>query len=334
MSYTPKIIGFFCKWCTSAGADLAGVSRLQYPPNITPIRVLCSGRIDPLFILRALQLGADGVLMGGCHDGDCHYVSGNEKAQKRFDFLQRILDEMGLSDRVEFHRISASEGMKFQRVVTDFTHKISKLGPSPLQNTHDEEDHIVIDQNYRKKTAIRDVLVDIAKKMKFKLNDPLVIESESIMEGYGFPVRDPEKCVGCYACVSVCPENVITVEDVAGKRRYGTLHWGCMNCKECEEICPQEAIVVRPGFELKSFLEDTPIEDIHVELLECTICGEHFIPNPFSEDLMNKLNKNGVLSKIKELGFPSDLLSTCPDCRQRKIGEVIREVAAPKGGIA
>jgi F420-non-reducing hydrogenase iron-sulfur subunit len=119
--FEPNIIGFLCNWCSYAGADLAGTSRLKYPPNIKSIRVMCSGRVDPIFILEALKKGADGVLVAGCHPGDCHYQSGNYKTNRRIKLLKKLLDELGVeSSRVRFEYISASEGQKFAQVVTDF----------------------------------------------------------------------------------------------------------------------------------------------------------------------------------------------------------------------
>ena len=132
--FEPNIIGFLCNWCSYAGADLAGTSRLKYPPNIKSIRVMCSGRVDPVFILEALRKGADGVLVAGCHPGDCHYQSGNYKTNRRIKLLKKLLREMGIEpERVRFEYISASEGVKFARVVTDFVDELKKLGPNPLK---------------------------------------------------------------------------------------------------------------------------------------------------------------------------------------------------------
>ncbi len=126
----PKIIAFCCKWCSSAGADLAGTSRMKYPPNIRIIRVMCSGRLEPSYILRALELGADGVIVTGCHIGDCHYITGNEKCQKRVEMTTRLLETMGIDPRrLRLEWISAAEGARFARVMTDFVEEIKKLEP-------------------------------------------------------------------------------------------------------------------------------------------------------------------------------------------------------------
>ena len=130
---TLRLLAFACNWCSSAAADLAGTTRLEMPADFTLIRVMCSGRVDPVFILRALALGADGVLVSGCHPGDCHYTSGNLEARKRIDFLRAVLERLGLRQRLELHWVSASEGQRFQRVLTDFRARVAQLGPSPLQ---------------------------------------------------------------------------------------------------------------------------------------------------------------------------------------------------------
>jgi F420-non-reducing hydrogenase iron-sulfur subunit len=132
--FEPRIIGFFCNWCTYAGADLAGTSRIQYPPNIRVIRLMCSGALDPVYVIKALLEGADGVLIGGCHPGDCHYQSGNYKARRRVAILQSILKQMGFEpERVWLRWISASEGRYFADTVTEMVAKLKELGPNPLK---------------------------------------------------------------------------------------------------------------------------------------------------------------------------------------------------------
>jgi F420-non-reducing hydrogenase iron-sulfur subunit len=132
--FEPKILGFFCNWCTYAGADLAGVSRLQYPPNIRVIRVMCSGTVSPHHVLRAFQKGADGVLIGGCHIGDCHYLRGNFMTIKRMRFLQDLLKFVGVEEgRLHLEWVSAAEGPKLAETVRNFTEKIKNLGLSPLK---------------------------------------------------------------------------------------------------------------------------------------------------------------------------------------------------------
>ena len=134
--FEPRIVAFCCNWCSYAGADLAGVSRFQYPPNARIVRVMCSGRIEPQFILRAFELGADGVLVAGCHIGDCHYISGNEKAQKKVEATKELIDQLGLDGRrLRLEWISASEGSKFAETMKDFTEDLKILGPNPLRGS-------------------------------------------------------------------------------------------------------------------------------------------------------------------------------------------------------
>lgn len=136
--WTPRIIAFFCNWCTYTASDLAGVSRLSYAPSTRVIRVMCSGRIDPEFIMESFAEGADGVLIGGCHPGDCHYSEGNYKCLRRFKLLQRYLDQMGIEkDRLRLEWISASEGKKLQEVVNQMTETLKQLGPSKIKKVID-----------------------------------------------------------------------------------------------------------------------------------------------------------------------------------------------------
>lgn len=128
--WEPKIVGFLCNWCSYTGADLAGTSRLQYPPNIRIIKVMCSGRVNPQFVLKAFQEGADGVLVSGCHPGDCHYIEGNYHARRKLTLLKDLLEFAGADpDRFQVSWVSASEGLKFAEVVTKFTEKIKEMGP-------------------------------------------------------------------------------------------------------------------------------------------------------------------------------------------------------------
>ena len=133
--FNPKILAFLCNWCSYAGADLAGTSRMKYPPSILPIRVMCSSRVDPLFILSAYLSGADGVLVAGCHPGDCHYQEGNYYARRRFAMFKKILESIGLeSDRLWLSWVSASEGQKYAKIATEFTKKIKELGNNSSKN--------------------------------------------------------------------------------------------------------------------------------------------------------------------------------------------------------
>jgi F420-non-reducing hydrogenase iron-sulfur subunit len=138
MAFEPKIIGFLCNWCSYTGADLAGVSRIKSAPNVRVIRTMCSGRVDPSFILKAFQMGADGVVVMGCHLGDCHYQEGNYKTIRRIPFLKRLVKDFGIDPRrLRLEWVSASEGDKFARVVNEFTKEIRSLGPLTLSVQND-----------------------------------------------------------------------------------------------------------------------------------------------------------------------------------------------------
>ena len=129
--WEPRIVAFLCNWCSYAGADLAGVSRIQYPPNVRVIRVPCSGRINPLFIIKALQTGADGVLVSGCHPGDCHYISGNLYARRKFALLKSLLEYVGIEpERVQFSWVSAAEGVRFAEILEKVIDAVREVGPA------------------------------------------------------------------------------------------------------------------------------------------------------------------------------------------------------------
>jgi F420-non-reducing hydrogenase iron-sulfur subunit len=135
-NFEPRIVMFLCTWCSYTGADLAGTARMKYPPNVVPIRVMCSGRIDVEFILRAFREGADGVAVCGCHIGDCHYISGNYKTMGRMPIVKKFLGQMGIEpERFRLEWISAAEGEKFQRVASDMTKDIKRLGPLNWKET-------------------------------------------------------------------------------------------------------------------------------------------------------------------------------------------------------
>lgn len=276
---------------------------------------MCSGRVDPLFILRALEAGADGVFIGACHPGDCHYVDGNIKAKKRFDFLLKILEPLGLKDRVTMEYVSASEARKFKEVTIAFTKKIRLLGPSPVGTNRKLVDLTINDESH-KKQAIYAVLKALADAVGYQPTEPLIIPAEETMEGYGFPKRDPDKCIGCYACYNTCPEQVITLEDIKNKRVFGTLSHACVVCKKCQELCPQEAIEIVPGFELMAYLTQAPIEDINLELRQCEECHNYFAAAKHIEYVEEKVQNN-----IKALHIPEEQHGLCPECRRKQIAQ-------------
>jgi len=145
--FEPRIVAFFCTWCTYTAADLAGISRMEYAPNVRVVRLMCSGRVDPQFVLAAFRHGADGVLIGGCHPGDCHYQQGNFIALRRFELLRATLRDLGVEDeRLRLEWISASEGDRVQRVCNEMTEQLRALGPlrlSPVPHPHIEKPPVV-----------------------------------------------------------------------------------------------------------------------------------------------------------------------------------------------
>jgi F420-non-reducing hydrogenase iron-sulfur subunit len=136
-NFEPKIVAFLCKWCSSAGSDLAGVSRLKYPPNVVPITVMCSGSVSPNYIISAFKNGADGVLVSGCHPGDCHYLKGNYYARRRISLVKNLLDFIGLEpQRFEMSWVSAAEGAKYTEIIKDFVKTLEPLGPQTKLKTY------------------------------------------------------------------------------------------------------------------------------------------------------------------------------------------------------
>jgi F420-non-reducing hydrogenase iron-sulfur subunit len=128
--FEPKIVGFLCNWCSYRGADMAGIARIKSAPNVRIVRVMCSGRVDPVFVLKAFEQGADGVLILGCHPGDCHYAEGNYKTARRVPLLKKMLEQLGIEDgRVHLDWVSAAEGDRFASIVNEMTEKVKELGP-------------------------------------------------------------------------------------------------------------------------------------------------------------------------------------------------------------
>ncbi len=210
----PRIVAFCCNWCAYAGADLAGVSRVQYPANVEIIRTMCSGRMDPAFVVRAFQLGADGVMVAGCHEADCHYISGNKYAKRRVEELYEVLDLAGLSrDRLLLKWINANEGAVFGETISDFVETLKELGPSPLGGNNQAP---AVEGNFQEMVASTGVL----------------------------------NCLECGKCTASCPvarrdphfspRRIIEValEDLADEVETDRLLWSCLTCKMCEQRCP------------------------------------------------------------------------------------------------
>ena len=183
MSFEPKILGFLCNWCSYAGADLAGVSRIQYPSNIRVIRVMCSGRVDPTFVIEALLQKIDGVLVLGCHLGDCHYISGNYEAEIKMKMLKKMLSLIGLEGRLRLDWVSAAEGNRFAQFVTDFTENIRKLGPSPVKDEKRSKE-VIDDLNAIKHALCDQRLRALVARQRLITQDANVYEEKFDSEKY------------------------------------------------------------------------------------------------------------------------------------------------------
>jgi Fe-S oxidoreductase/coenzyme F420-reducing hydrogenase delta subunit len=221
--FEPKIVAFCCNWCSYAGADLAGVSRIQYPPNVRVIRIMCTGRLEPIFVLHALEKGADGVLVAGCHPGDCHYVSGNLEAEKKVDRVHRILKMLGIpKERMRLEWISASEGARFAQVMTDFTEQIRGLGPA-----------------------------DIKDQLKPEPKDKITVDA-LVDETGAFD------CVECGKCTTMCPiadinpdfaPRLVVMKAIDSSQATGEVSdevlkevWTCLTCAKCSDKCPYKVM--------------------------------------------------------------------------------------------
>ena len=182
MKFEPKILGFLCNWCSYAGADLAGVSRIQYPSNLRIIRVMCTGRIDPVLVLEALASGVDGVIVMGCHPGDCHYLSGNYEAERKIKMLRKLIAPLDFAERLRLEWVSASEGARFAEVILDFTDHVKALGPSPLRK--EELDPSKLEGLQAAKKAVED----------FRLRALVARERRMVQEGnvYGEEILQEE----------------------------------------------------------------------------------------------------------------------------------------------
>lgn len=235
----PEIVAFVCNWCAYAGADYAGVSRIQYPTNVRLVRVMCSGRVEPSFILKAFEEGADGVLVGGCHEADCHYISGNLKARDQVESTKKLLTLLGLgADRLRIKWINANEGEVFASEIADFSKALKKLGPNPL-----------------------------AKAKKTAAASP--IDADEIMKR-----TDAYLCVECGKCTASCPVSrrdsefspratvEQSLEKLHGELETSQQLWDCLTCRTCEERCPYNV-------RFSEFIRDSRVEALDLGLDGC-----------------------------------------------------------------
>ncbi len=271
-AFEPVILVFCCNWCSYAGADLAGVMRLRIPPNVRIVRVMCSGRVDPLHVLQALSLGADGVAVNGCHPGDCHYLRGNVLARQRMDFLTDVLNHLGLQGRLEMNYISAGEGSRFQELMGDFTERVRALGPSPLRTKRGQQ------AAASKREALLELLDEVRTALGTDIDPELSYGPDDVIDGFGQPIYDLEACMGCGACAACCPKDNIELSDADGRRQIQYFHATCVACGTCEDVCPNEAISVRKCLNLRDFLNRKRLAGPALELATCAQCGQPFAP--------------------------------------------------------
>ncbi len=233
--FEPKVLVFACNWCSYAGADNAGVSRIAYSPNVRLLRVMCSGRVHPSFVLQAFAEGSDGVIVSGCHFGDCHYMFGNYRAEEQYEKLKELVSLIGLeSERITLEWISAAEGPRFAEVINNFVEQIRNLGPSPLVNGYDES---------------------LSKKNQFDLKDYRAYE-----------------CLECGRCTAICP--VARTHHNFSPRRLLSRGisqgikaissdpsvWACLTCKLCETVCPSDIPYSELNIKVRSLSNTMGIE--------------------------------------------------------------------------
>jgi coenzyme F420-reducing hydrogenase delta subunit/NAD-dependent dihydropyrimidine dehydrogenase PreA subunit len=287
----PVVVAFLCNWCGYAAADLAGVSRLQYPPNIRIIRVPCTGEIDIAHILRAFEDGIDGVFIAGCLKEQCHYIDGNYKAEERISFTKALLKAIGFEEkRLEMFFISASMGTTFAETAQSFVERIGKLGPSLSENSGLPA--------YREGEK-RIFLIEQIKRLSKKKDVDFVVEG---IEGFGKVELDREKCTGCGSCGNICEPAAIKINDVDSRRIISYTQGYCSACKKCEEQCEEEAIKVSEVFDLQKILSLQEESLSEVELLPCSSCGTMFAPGKQVVGLEEELHES---------------LAVCPDCRSK-----------------
>lgn len=306
-AFEPVIVGFVCNECVYAAADLAGTTRLRYPSNIRLIRVPCTGLVDMVHILRAFENGVDGVFVGGCLKEQCHYVDGNIKAEKRVNFLRKILKAMGIeSERLSIHFMSAAMAREFVNMAEELTDTLRKLGPSPLKR---QIAPLRID---KKRDLFRNMLLSISQGL-----DSRVAEYNEAIPGYGDTIFNKEKCFGCGACGYVCKDGAITIESKADKIFVKSTYWKCTACGKCRDVCPKDCLDVRETFDLMRFLSGREELKVEVGMIECERCGKSFLPTMLTSEIEKILTSRSLSSSF---------LGLCPSCRKFSQAEKIKAV--------
>jgi coenzyme F420-reducing hydrogenase delta subunit/formate hydrogenlyase subunit 6/NADH:ubiquinone oxidoreductase subunit I len=302
------IIAFCCNECAYAAADLAGTMRLSYPSIVRPIRVPCSGLVDILHILTAFEHGADGVLVAGCLKEQCHYVDGNIRAERRVTFLREILTAMGLEEeRLAIHFMAASMADEFVRVVERIARDISVLGSSPLKISSER-----IPRVRNKRELVRHMLKSISAKLKTKPSD---LSLTYPISGYGEPILDENKCLGCGACVHVCKSGAFQIDQKGNRMKLNHIYWKCTACESCKHACPQKCLDTHEMFQLSKFLSDEPVTKVDIQMASCSYCGSSFIPSLLISDLEKMLSEKSISNMF---------IASCPNCRRYARAETIK----------
>jgi len=242
IKFKPRLLGIICNWCCYGGADLAGVSRFQYPPYIRLVRVMCSGRVDMKHIFRAFAQGADGVFIGGCHLNDCHYITnGNFAAANMVQLCKKILEHTGVNpERLRIEWVSAGEGIRFANIMNEFAGRIEKLGPLGRGEGIDEN---VLKSRFEEVTGlIPYIKLEKKKKLALRIEDPAnydgLFTSDEIDRLFNETASyyiDPEKCRACSICAGRCPEEAI----IGAKKQIHVIDQEkCIKCGTCLDACP------------------------------------------------------------------------------------------------
>jgi coenzyme F420-reducing hydrogenase delta subunit/ferredoxin len=278
---------------------------------------MCSGRVDLVHVLWAFAAGADGVAVTGCHPGDCHYISGNLRARERMDFLEAIFEQLGLRERIEMYYISASEPDGFRDKMTAFTERVGSLGPSPVKG-------LDLHRHPRKRETLLEVLGALRDRLGVALDTDRSLDEDLVIDGFGHPVYDADKCIGCGACYQSCPNGNIEMELVDGRRTISYRQALCDTCTTCEDVCPVGAVTVAQNrFCLASFLSRTKTPAASLEMKICALCGEPFAPYRQVEHL----------SEQKALPHPLPAyLELCERCRRARHATEMRAAVLREAG--